>query len=319
MYSNQEIETMPRELMTQLQTERLRKTMKWAYEKSPFYHEKMNSLGLTDQSIQTLDDLKKMPFTTQNDLIENSPFGFLTVPISGTIRMRIVGRNFNIARAYTNADVGRNVEMMTRCLMAGGVTKGTIMEVIDEYSDENALSVQYAAEVLGATVVPSPLTNLERAITMMNQFGVDAIVSNPKQLLQLIINAQAFENDIKGMPLTAIFCMNDLLRNNMDTHLKSRIGAKIYNMYSPVEFGCAGMLFECEHKCGFHIQEDYFYPEVVRLGDNQAIDENHMGELVITSLALEAMPLLRFRTGQMVMIDQAPCKCGRTLLRLKTP
>jgi len=79
------------------------------------------------------------------------------------------------------------------------------------------------------------------------------------------------------------------------------------------------MLFECEHKCGFHIQEDYFYPEVVRLGDNQAIDENHMGELVITSLALEAMPLLRFRTGQMVMIDQEPCKCGRTLLRLKTP
>lgn len=319
MYCNQEIETMPRLQMVQLQTERLRKTVKWVYEKSPFYREKMNAAGLTDKSVQVLADLEKLPFTTKDDLVKASPFGFLTIPLSGTIRMRMIGNKNPVNRAYTSGDIARNVEMMARCLIAGGVNVSSVIEVMDDYSGDNALSVQYAGELLGATVIPSDVEKIECGLEMVEKLGVNMIASNIQKLLQRLVASQAFDYDVKLSHLSALFSFNDSVKNNMEDHLMNRFNANIFNLYSPPEFGCAGIAFECAQKDGMHVNEDYFYPEVISMTDQKILEPGRVGELVLTSLALEAMPILRYRTGQIVSLDSETCKCGRTLVRAKMP
>lgn len=319
MYCNQEFETMSRVAMVQVQTEKLRKIIRWAYEKSPFYKDRMDLAGLNAQSVQTLADLEKMPFTTKEQLIAHSPFGFLTGPLSGTIRMRMIDDINPVTRAYTSGDVGRNVEMMTRCLVAGGVNRATVLQIGGDYTSENALGAHYAGELLGATIVPAEIAKLNRQLEMIETFGVTAIASNPQHILQLLVAGQGLDYDMKKMRIATIFSMNHAIKNNMEDHITSRFSANVFNIYSPPEFGCAGMVFDCPQKNGMHIQEDYFYPEVVNLTDNQVIKDNRMGELVITSLALEAMPVIRYRTGQIVALDASACGCGRTLTRVQAP
>ena len=319
MYCNQDIETMSRTNMMQLQTEKLCKTIKWIYEKSPFYKEKMNQVGVTDKSIRSLADLEKFPFTTKEDLMLASPYGFLTGPLSSIIRMRMVGNENPITRAYTSGDIGRNVEMMARCLVAGNVNMSTVLEIAEDYTSENALSVHYASEILGATVVPSDVAKPERGLEMIEKFGVNMLASNSQQMLQRLVAGQALEYDLKLARLSALFCFNDTVKNNIEDHLTSRFNAHVFNLYSPPEIGCPGIAFECAQKNGMHLQEDYFYPEVISVSNQKVLPYGRVGELVLTSLSLEAMPIIRYRTGQIVSLDTEICKCGRTLIKIKMP
>lgn len=319
MYCNQEIETMSRLRMTELQNEKLRKTIQWAYEKSPFYSGIMRDAGLTGDSIQTLEDLESLPFTTKGDLVRESPFGLLTGPLSGAIRMQMIGVKEPITRAYTSGDIGRNVEMMARCLVAGGVNMSTVLEIMDDYASPNAISIQYAGELLGATVVPSEVDKIERSLEMVEKLGVNMVASNIQKLLQRLVASQALAHDVKLSRLTALFSFNDTVKNNIEEHLMSRFNANIFNLYAPPEFAYPGIAFECAEKDGMHLQEDYFYPEVISVENQEVLEDGRVGELVLTSLALEAMPVLRYRTGQIVSLDHSVCKCGRTLVRIKMP
>ncbi|WP_110954890.1 phenylacetate--CoA ligase family protein [Anaerosinus massiliensis] len=319
MYCNHEIETMSRDAMIELQTKKLQNMIKWAYEKSPFYKEKMSLIGLNDRSVKTLDDLKKFPFTTREDLFVNSPFGFLAVPLSSTIRMRMIGQNRPITKAYTSGDIGRNVEMTARALVAGGVTMATALQICEDYTCEHSLGIHYAAEVLGATVIPSELAKLDRQWEMIDKFRVTAIASNAQQMLQLLVAGQALNYDLENSSISTIFSLNQDTKNSMDEHIASRFHAKIFNLYSPPEFGASAMMFECNKKAGLHIQEDYYYPEIVHITDTGDVASGQMGELVLTALAADAMPLIRYRTGQIVAIDSEPCACGRTFARIKIP
>lgn len=316
MYSNRQIETMPCGRMVQLQTERLRKIVRWVCEKSPFYKTKFAAAGIAAADIQTLKDLDKLPFTTKDDLKKASPFDFLTVPLSSTIRMRMIGSRNPIARAYTSGDIGRNVEMMTRCLVAGGVNMSTVIEVIDEYTSANALSVHYAAEVLGATVIPSEVDKIERGLEMVDKLGVTMLASNTQKLLQRLVASQAMNYDINLSKLKVLFSFNDTVKNNMEDHLMKRFKSTVFNLYAPPELGCAGIAFECGDKDGMHVNEDYFYPEVISVTDQKPLEAGQIGELVLTSLSLEAMPVLRYRTGQIVSLEPLSCTCGRNLVRL---
>lgn len=316
MYCNQEIETMSRPKILQLQTERLQKTIRWAAEKSAFYKKKMEHAGLSYQSIRSLEDLASLPFTTKKELAAAHFADLLTGPISGTIRMRMVGAEQPVTRAYTGGDVARNVEMMARCLVAGGVNRASVLEVAEEYANENALNVQCAAELLGATVVPSAGMKLERVLEMADQLGVTMLSGNSQQFLQLLVAGQTLEYDLSTSGIKTLFSLNDTVKNNMESHLMSRFEARMFNFYAPPEFGCSGVAFECAEKRGMHLQEDYFYPEVISMTDHQPLAYDRVGELVLTSLAFEAMPILRFRTGQIVSMNQELCRCGRTLFRI---
>lgn len=319
MYCNHEVETMPRAAMMELQTQKLQKMIKWVYEKSPFYKEQMESLGLTEQSIQTLEDLQKLPFTTKEDLVVNSPFGFLTGPLSSTIRMRMIGNCKPVTKAYTSADVGRNVEMTARALIAGGVNMSDVLQICEDYTSESAMGIQYAAEILGATVVPTELQKLELQLELIDKLRITAIASNAQQMLQLLVAGQALNYDVANMSVSKIFSLNNDTKNSMGEHIASRFNAQVFNIYSPPELGCSAMMFECQKKCGLHIQEDYYYPEIINITDGSNILDGHMGELVLTTLSTDAMPIIRYRTGQLVSIDREVCSCGRTLSRIKMP
>lgn len=316
MYANKFTETMPRAAMTQLQTQQLNKIVHWAYEKTSFYRRKFDQAGIAAEAIKTLADLEKLPFTTREELEAESPFEFLTGPLSTTIRLR--QESSGIVRAYTNDDVGRNVEMVTRALVAGGISGGSLVGLMGGQMEAAVLDVQYAAEVLGATVVPLG-ADCNQALRMLEQFGVDTLVSDPAKLLQLIITGAATGQDLRNLPLRSCFCLNEMVANPLAEYLESRSGATIYDLYVSRDLGCTGMMFSCPQKGGMHIAEDYFYPEAIAFGSDVPAAAGQIGELVVTALAQQAMPVLRYRTGQAVILRQDDCSCGRTAARIWTP
>jgi phenylacetate-CoA ligase len=319
MCANQKIEMMSREAMTQLQMNRLKKTVRWAYDKSTFYHNKLTEAGVTGNSIVSLEDIRKLPFTTQADIIKTSPFEFLTIPLSGVLRLQMQERPEEIIKAYTNGDIARNIEMMSRVLSAAGIVQGSIVGILEEYSNETALDIQYALELLGATVIPLGV-DFNRAVKMFDMFGIDTIVSDPQNILQLVIRTQALGKDIMEYPLSRVFCLNNSIQNPMQKHIGERISASVYNLYVSRELGYTGVLFQCGQKHGFHVQEDCFYPEIIEFGGTEPVKAaSQMGELVLTTIVAEAMPILRYRTGQAVNLLPEPCACGRELIRIATP
>lgn len=320
MYCNKEIETMDRAGIRNLQLMKLQKMLRWTYEKSEFYRNQMQMAGLRPEDVRSLEDLSRLPMTTREQLAAHSPFGLLTGPVSGVMRLHLVGEGERlVARAYNSGDLGRATEMTARALVAGGVSVASIIEICGECMDSNALGIQYAAEVLGATVVPAVGMKLERQVHMMDKFRVTDVFGNPQQILQLMVAAQALDYDLRNMSVTRVFSVNTSLRNTVSEHIASRFGVNVFNLYSLPELSTPGLACECEAKCGMHIQEDYFYPEIVSLAGGDPVEDGRMGELVLTSLASEAMPVLRFRTGQLASVDREPCACGRTLLRMRVP
>jgi phenylacetate-CoA ligase len=225
-----------------------------------------------------------------------------------------------ITKLYTNGDVAHNVEMMTRCLVAAGITNASIVALQGDLSDSRLLDVQYALEMIGAAVVPMG-TDYRQWLRLMELVGMDTLVSTPQLIMQLIIQLQATGKNIADYPLSRVICRNvQGVQNPMQRHIQERTKAQVFNLYEPAEIGMAAAIFQCEAHNGYHIQEDYFYPEIVTFNSDQVVTEPHqMGELVLTSLMAEAMPLIRYRTGQAVMLEEDTCSCGRTLRRVTTP
>lgn len=321
MYANQQIEQLDRESMQALQLERLKKQLKWAEEKSFFYQQKFSKAGVKASDIQSLEDVKRLPFLTSNELFQIDSLDMLTMPLSGIIRFSVVQQeNGEVTKFYTAGDVGHNVEMMTRCLVATGINQTSVVALQGDMSDSRIMDIQYALEMLGATVVAMG-TDYRQWLRFMELVSMDTIISSPQLIMQLIIQLQATGKNIADYPLTRIICLNQQgLQNAMQRHIADRTHATVFNFYEPAELGTASMLYQCEAHKGYHIQEDYFYPEIVAFHSDQVVTEPHqMGELVVTTLAAEAIPLIRYRTGQAVMLEADKCDCGRTLHRVTTP
>ncbi len=317
MYANPKAETMPREQLRELQGHLLKKMTKWAFEKTAFYQAKFQEVGLSPDAITSIEDVRKLPFTTREELRQTNPFDFLTGPISTTIRLRMQ-ETTGIIRAYSGEDVGRNVEMVTRALLAGGVCRGSMIALIGRSMNEALLDVQYAAEILGATVVPFA-GDFVQMFQLIERFGVDTIAGDPTRILQLIIMAQSSGTDIRDLPIQNCFCLNETVQNPLRDYLHHRTNANVYDIYVATEPGYTGSLFSCREQTGMHVVEDYFYPEVLAFSSDVPAEKGQMGELVLTALAQQAMPLLRYRTGQAVILKEDPCRCGRTSVRMLTP
>ena len=321
MYANQQIEQLDREGMQALQLERLQKQLKWAEEKSFFYQQKFSKAGVTAKDIQSLEDVKRLPFLTSNELYQIDSLDILTMPLSGILRFSVVQQeNGEVTKLYTNGDIAHNVEMMTRSLMAAGINQTSVVALQGDMSDSRLLDIQYALELIGSTVVPMG-TDYRQWLRLMELMSMDTLVSTPQLIMQLIIQLQATGKNIVDYPLSRVICCNTQgVQNPMQRHIQDRTKAQVFNLYEPAERGTAGILYPCEAHNGYHIQEDYYYPEIVAFNSDQVVTEPHqMGELVLTSLMNEAMPLIRYRTGQAVMMETEECRCGRTLRRVTTP
>ena len=321
MYANAHVEQMNREELQALQLERLQRVVKWAYSKSHFYQQSFQKAGVKPEDIRELGDIQKFPFLTAAALHRIDALDILTTPLSSVLRfnhmMEVTGE---VTKLYTNGDIGHNVDMMTRCLVAAEVTNASVVGLQGELSDSRVLDVQYALEHIGATVVPFG-SDYRHWLRLMEIVGMDTLISTPQLIMQLIIQLQATGKNIIDYPITKVICLNTTnIQNPLQQHIQERTRTKVYNFYAPPEIGTAGMLYQCEEHSGQHVQEDFFYVEILKFDSAEPIfEDDRMGELVVTTLAAEAMPLIRYRTGQAVRRMGDACQCGRTLIRVATP
>ncbi len=321
MYANQKVEQMDKGTMREKQLELLKQQLRWAEEKSFFYQQSFEQAKVKADDLQELEDLRKFPFLLSPQLHQVDSLDILTLPISGILRFnhmqQIAGE---LTKLYTQGDIAKNTEMMARCLVATGINKTSVVAVQGDLADSRVLDVQYALENIGATVVPMG-SDYRQWLRLMELVSMDTIVTTPQLIMQLVIQLQATGKNIIDYPLDRVICMNpNGIQNPMQRHIQDRTRATVYNFYAAAELGTAGVLFQCEAHAGQHIQEDFYYPEIINFNSDVPVTEpNQMGELVVTTLQAEAMPLIRYRTGQAVSMVEETCECGRTLRRVTTP
>lgn len=319
MIANPAIEQMSREDMSELQLKKLQKRIEWAMEKSAFYYRKFTDAGISSKDIKSLEDMAKLPFTTLDELQNVSIYNLLTLPLSAVLRISRLGYNNSFIKMYTSGDLAYQIEMMTRVLVAQGLNSAAVAGLLGEASDSRLMDVQYALENMGVTVVLLG-NNPENIRELMTTCHVDVLISDFKQVMQLVVMLQANNISADDLFLPKIICMEEALQNPNHVYIEQRLQAETAMVYNSPALGCGGIMFPCQEGEGFHIQEDYFYPEIVEYGTDRVITEPHKaGELVLTPLSAEAMPIFRYRTGQVVMRLDEPCPCGRTLTRLANP
>lgn len=321
MYANEKMERINRGELIELQTERLKKVISHAYEKSSFYRRSFDKVGVKPENISTLEDIKKFPFLTLEEIKRTDFFDFLTLPLSGILRItHFEDFEDECTKFFTRDDIRQNVEMSVRCLVAAGINKTSTVGLQGDLSDGKFLDILYALESIGATVIPLG-TDYRKWLKLMDNFSLDMIVGTPQLIMQLIIQLQAIGKNIIDYSIKKIICVNvNNIQNPLQQHIELRTRTQVFNLFAPVEIGTAGMIYQCSNTSGHHIQEDNFFAEIVQFNSDKVIDEpEHMGELVITSLTSQAMPLIRYRTGQAVKKMSDPCECGRTFFRIATP
>ncbi|MBR1859644.1 MAG: phenylacetate--CoA ligase family protein [Selenomonadaceae bacterium] len=321
MYANEQIETMNREDLKSLQLERLKKTVEWAYEKSAYYNQVFKRRKIKPDNIKTLKDIQNLPFVNIASLHRTDPLDILTLPLSGVLRFsHNIESSGEITKLYTKGDVQQNVEMMIRCLIAADITRASTVGLQGDLSDSKFLDILYALESIGATVVPLG-TDYRQWLRLIELVNMDTLISTPQLIMQLVIQLQATGKNIVDYPISKILCINTSnIQNPLQQHIQDRTRSTVYNLYAPPELGFAGMIYQCNERSGLHVQEDYYLVELLHFDSEEVLDENdRMGELVITTLAAQAMPLIRYRTGQAVRRLSEPCSCGRTCIRIATP
>jgi len=320
MFWNQQVETLSRADMTAWQFYKLTKIIERTYEKSNLYQCRMKEHGLLPEKITSLDDLKELPFTTKQDIAANYPYGLLTMPVSGVayIHKAQEEENGHIAVSYTRNDMAMWSELMSRILVAGGVNVTSVFQWVGTPKENPfSLGVHHAVQQIGATLLPDSTSSGLAQIHLIEDFGITSIFSTASHLLKL-----AQEAGMKGykpaeLPLQNIFCNIKLESQSQSKEIEQLYGRRPIQVYGIYDIWGMGIAGECHCNDGLHIQEDCFYPETIHPISGQVLPIGEIGELVLTSLTLEAMPLLRFSTGMLCSLEDSPCVCGRTLIRMK--
>lgn len=258
--------------------EKLKKIIGWAYEKSLFYRQSFDKANVKPSDLQTFDDIKKFPFLTIDELNRTNSMDFLTLPLSGIVRINHVDDATNF---YTRDDIIKNVEMMIRCLRAAKIYRGSIVGVLGDLSDSKFLDVIYALESMCATVIPFG----KNFVKILDDFAIETLITTPKNFETLLSQLQTVGKNISDYPIYKIIFLN---KNIFQNRFEQK-NIAIYNLFAPPEIGTAGIFFPCNHTSNFHVQEDNFFVEI-----------DDTGELVITTLTAQARPLIRYRTRQIV-------------------
>lgn len=320
MIHNPEIECMSREDMTKLQSERLIKVVKTCYENVPFYKKKMDEMGVKPEDIKSIEDIKKLPFTTKHDLRDEYPFGLQAVPMTDVRRIHASSGTTGkpVVDTYTENDVKNWAEGVARVMAAGGVGKGDIVQVSYGYGlFTGGLGAHDGAGILGAVQLPTSAGNSEKQIMLMQDFGSTVLACTPSYALHL---AECIEKSdtvkLENLKLRAGFFGAEPWTEGMRKELEKKLNIKAYDIYGLTEMSGPGVGGECEYQDGTHLWEDMFYPEIINPDTLEPCAPGEFGELVFTSLTKEAMPILRYRTRDLTRLIYEPCKCGRTAVRM---
>ncbi len=315
-------ETLSREELNSLQLSRLKETVKRVYEKVPAYRQKMIDKGVTPDDVKSLDDLAKLPFVTKADMRDNYPFGLFAVPKSDLIRIHASSGTTGkpTVVGYTQNDLEVWTECVTRIAVAGGATKEDISQICFGYGMfTGALGLHYGLENLGSAIVPSSTGNSEKQIMFMQDFGTTLLVATPSYALRLAEVANQMGIDPKSLNIKTALVGSELLTDAMRDAMHKAWGDDVLvtSNYGMSELMGPGVSGECEYTCGMHINEDFFIPEIIDPVTEEVLPHGEKGELVITCISKEALPLIRYRTKDITRLIYEPCKCGRTTVRME--
>ena len=319
MIYNPEMECMSREDMTKLQNERLAATVKRCYEKVPFYKRKMDERGIKPEDIKSIKDITKLPFTTKYDLRDEYPFGLQAVPMSEIRRIHASSGTTGkpVVGTYTQADLDMWAECCARVFAVGDVGPGDVVQVSYGYGlFTGGLGAHDGAAKLGAVQLPTSAGNSEKQIMMMQDMGTAAICCTPSYALHLAEIVEKNKVDVSKLKLRVGFFGAEPWTWGIRRELEAKLKIKAIDIYGLTEMCGPGVGGECQYQDGTHIWEDFFLPEIVNPETLEPVAPGEVGELVITSLCKEAMPILRYRTRDLSSLNYEPCKCGRTAVRL---
>lgn len=312
------VETCTRKETEALQLERLKYIVNYAYNNVKMYKDKFDAINLLPKHIVTLKDIDKIPYTTKDDLRDNYPFKLFAVPMKNIVRLHASSGTTGkpIVGGYTKRDLDNWATCNARILSMGGATDEDIIQVAFGYGlFTGGFGLHYGVEKLGATVVPMSSGNTERQLMIMKDFGVTGLVATPSYAIYLAETAKKL-GIINDMKLKYAFVGAEASTNEMHKALADMWHVLPTENYGLTEVGGPGVSGECEQKVGMHINEDFFYPEIVNIEQNKVLNEGEYGEMLITTLDKEAMPILRYRTKDITSLNFEPCKCGRTMARM---
>jgi len=312
-------ETIPRDKLRDLQDERFAAVVKRVYEKVPFYRERFKSAGLRPSDIRSVDDLEKIPFTTKDDFRSQYPFGLFAVPKRDVVRIHCSSGTTGkpTVVGYTKNDLDTWAGLVARFLTAAGVTPDDTAQIAFGYGlFTGGFGLHYGLEKIGATIVPASSGFTERQLNLMNDFGVTVIICTPSYALYL--GEVAVNMGLAAQLKLRVGCFGaEPWTDRMRDSIEAKLGIIATDNYGLSEVIGPGVAGECSERNGHHLFEDHFIPEIIDPDTGERLPEGECGELVLTALTKEALPVLRYRTRDLTALHSEPCPCGRTSVRME--
>lgn len=289
------------------------------YRNVPFYKRKFDEAGVNPADIQSLEDIAKLPFTTKDELRETYPYGLLAVPESEILEVHTSSGTTGtpVVDAYTKKDLEIWSEGMARTLAMAGAGSGDVIQNAYGYGlFTGGLGVHYGARKLGANVIPISAGNTKRQLMIMRDFGTTLLTCTPSYSLYLAEEAAAEGMDFKGLPLRAGCFGAEPWSESMRVEIEDKLSVSAHDIYGLTEIIGPGVSSECEAKDGLHINEDFFYPEIIDPETGAVLPDGEKGELVFTTLTKEGTPIVRYRTRDITYLMRGKCSCGRTVVKM---
>ncbi|RLB07570.1 MAG: phenylacetate--CoA ligase [Deltaproteobacteria bacterium] len=314
-YWNEKVETASREELEEAQWGLLQETIRWLYEHVPFYTERFHQCGIKPDDIKSLEDIPQLPFTTKSDLRYHYPLHLCAVPTEEIALIQATAGTTGkpVVVPYTSHDLDRWSECMARALWSAGIRSSDICQNAYGYGlFSGGMGYHYGSQRIGCAIIPTSTGRTERQILFLRDLGTTALFCTPSYALTIAERAETLGVDLKRLPLRVGSFGAEPWTQKMKKEIEERMGIKAYEVYGLTEMMGPGVAFSCE-ACRLHINEDYFYPEVIDPVTERVLPEWERGELVITALQRQAMPLLRYRTGDITALGRIRCECGRTL------
>ncbi len=315
------VEAMPRGELARLQLERLQNIVEYAYNNIPFYRRHYDQHGVKPGDVKRLEDIHKLPFITKQDLRDQYPFGMFAVPMEKVVRIHASSGTTGkpVVGGYTRNDLDLWSEMMARTLTSAGVThRDVVQNAYGHGLFTGGLGFHMGAERIGSTVIPISGGLTKRQLMLMEDFGTTVLTCTPSYALVIAEEAEESGIDLKSrMKLRVGVFGAEPWTEEMRQEVEEKMGIEAYDIYGLTEIIGPGVAVECPYHQGLHVFEDHFFPEIIDPDSGEPLPSGTKGELVFTTLTKEAFPAIRFRTRDRTVLNHEPCRCGRTLARMK--
>jgi len=320
MIRDQHYETMPRSEIEQLQLERLQAMLNRLYSEVSYYRNLLDSVDLPPSEFGSLERLTSIPFTRKETLRDNYPYGLFAAPLREIVRIQASSGTTGqpVVTGYTRNDIRHWTELVARAFAATGVTKDDVVQICLDYGlFSGGLAFHYGAEEIGASVIPASTLNPKGQLDIMRHYRTTALVCVPTYAVRLVQVAQDMRILPQELSLKTVLLTGEPWPEATGEKMEHGFHVKVFDVYGVSEVMGPGISFECEAGTGLHISEDHFIAEIVDPRTDKVLPDGEEGELVLTTITKEAFPLLRFRTGDLTVLDRSPCVCGRTFAKMK--